>query len=62
MEFINLTGQFDSEYAYPHIEKPVNVRSKTTERLDTNASHPTEEGYLQMADAVYRNLVKEISK
>lgn len=62
MEFINLTGQFDSEYAYPHIEKPVNVRSKTTERLDTNASHPTEEGYMQIADAVYRNLVKEISK
>ncbi|MBQ8426405.1 MAG: hypothetical protein IJX16_01440 [Clostridia bacterium] len=62
MEFINVTGQFDSEYGYPHIEKPVNVRCKTTEWLDTNAVHPTKEGQMQIADAVYRNLVKEISK
>ena len=62
LEFISLSGQFDSEFSYPCIEKPVNSRSKITERMDTNASHPTIDGQMQMADAVYRNLIKEISK
>mgnify|MGYP003299497344 CR=1 FL=1 len=62
LEFINLSGQFDSEFSYPYIEKSVNVRSKITERMDINAVHPTVEGKMQMADAVYRNLIKEISK
>lgn len=62
VEFINLASQFDSEYSYPFIDKPVNARSTITERLDVNASHPNYEGKMQMADAVYRNLIKEISK
>ena len=62
LEFVHLTGQFDSEFSYPNIQKPVNVRSSVTERIDTNACHPNHEGKMQMADAVYRNLVKEISK
>ncbi len=57
MEFINLSGQFDCEYAYPSKEKPVNVRSNITERMDTNAVHPTLVGYMQIADAIYRNIV-----
>lgn len=62
LEFVHLTAQFDSEYGYPSIQKPVNTRSTITERLDVNACHPTNEGKMQIADAVYRNLVKEISK
>ncbi|MBQ3234704.1 MAG: SGNH/GDSL hydrolase family protein [Clostridia bacterium] len=62
LEFIHLAGQFDTEHSYPHTFKPVNVRSKTTEWLDTNGYHPTDEGSYQIADAVYRNLVKELSK
>lgn len=57
MEFIQLSAQFDSDYSYPSIEKPVNCRSQKTERLDINAGHPTFEGYMQIADAVYRNVV-----
>ncbi len=56
-EFINLSGQFDSEYNYPCKEKPVNTRSSVTERMDTNWAHPTPSGYLQIGDAVYRNIV-----
>lgn len=56
-EFINLSGQFDSEYNYPCKEKPVNTRSSVTERMDTNWAHPTSAGYLQIGDAVYRNIV-----
>ena len=58
LEFINISGQFDSEYNMPYTEKPVNTRSKATERFGTNGVHPTTEGYLQIADAVYRNMVK----
>ena len=60
VEFIHLGGQFDTENAYPSIQKPVNVRSKITERQDTNAMHPTVEGQMQIADAIYRNLIKEL--
>jgi len=56
-EFINLSGQFDSEYNYPCKEKPVNTRSTVTERIDTNWAHPTPNGYKQIGDAVYRNIV-----
>ncbi len=60
LEFVHLTAQFDSEYGYPHIEKPVNTRSTTTERFDTNGLHPTNEGKFLIADAVYRNLIKTL--
>ena len=57
MEFINISGQFDAEYGYPCKEKPVNTRSTVMERMDTNAAHPTMEGYKQIGDAVYRNII-----
>ena len=57
MEFIDLAGQFDCEHGYPCKEKPVNTRSTVTEIMDTNAAHPTPNGYKQFGDAVYRNIV-----
>ena len=62
LEFVHLTAQFDKEYCYPHIQKPVNVRCGITEHIDTNACHPNHDGQMQIADAVFRNLIKEISK
>jgi lysophospholipase L1-like esterase len=59
LEYINISGQFDSEYGYPHIFKPVNTRSKEVEWFDINGVHPSNDGYMQIADAVYRNLIKE---
>ena len=59
VEFVDVTAQFDAEYNYPYIEKPVNTRSNITERIDTNSCHPTDAGYMQIADAVYRNVVNE---
>jgi len=58
MEFINISGQFDSENNMPFTYKPVNTRSSITERIGTNGVHPLPEGYLQIGDAVYRNMVK----
>ncbi len=62
LEFVHMTAQFDTEYGYPHTVKPVNCRSTITEWFDTNGYHPTPEGRYQIADAVYRNLVKELGK
>lgn len=59
LEYINISGQFDSEYGYPHVFKPVNTRSKEVEWFDINGVHPSNDGYMQIADAVFRNLVKE---
>lgn len=57
MEFVDIAGQFDCEYGYPYKEKPVNTRSTVMERMDTNAAHPSMDGYKQIGDAVYRNIV-----
>ena len=57
IEYINISGQFDCDNAYPEIEKPVNLRSKKTEMIGTNGVHPLDEGYMQVADAVFRNMV-----
>lgn len=57
MEFINISGQFDTDYNLPCAEKKVNTRSNTTEIIGTNGAHPTYEGYMQIADAVFRNMV-----
>lgn len=57
MQFINISGQFDSDHNMPCAEKPVNTRSAKTEIVGTNGVHPAHEGYLQIADAVYRNMV-----
>ena len=62
LEAFNLASQYDSEYNYPSIQKPVNTRSEITERFDINAAHPTHSGYMQIADAVYRNVVASFCK
>ncbi|MGI6336286.1 MAG: SGNH/GDSL hydrolase family protein [Eubacteriales bacterium] len=54
---VSTAGQFDCENAYPEIHKAVNTRCMRAERFQTNGVHPTADGYLQIADAVYRDLV-----
>ena len=62
MEFINLSGQFDTDYSLPYEEKPVNTRCKATERFGTNGVHPSLEGYMQMADAMTRSMVSYLKR
>ncbi|MFA7637450.1 MAG: hypothetical protein WCX81_06775, partial [Monoglobales bacterium] len=62
VEFVNISGQFDVENSLPCVEMPVNTRSKKTEVIGINGVHPTEEGYMQIADAVYRNLIHTLGK
>jgi len=57
VEYIDIAPQFDSEYSFPYVEKDVNTRMDITEMDYTNILHPSEEGYYQIADAVYRNFI-----
>ena len=56
VDFINISGQFDSENNMQTGTRQVNIRNSKTEVYGTNGVHPATEGYLQIADAVYRNL------
>ena len=62
MEFVNLSGQIDADNAFPCEEKKVNTRSTVTEIIGTNGAHPSNEGYMQIADAVWRNMVNSINE
>lgn len=57
VEFVNVSSQFDSENNMPEADAVVNTRSTKTEKRGTNGVHPATEGYYQIADVVYRNIV-----
>jgi hypothetical protein len=56
--FINISCQFDSEYNMSSALAPVNSRNATTEQRGANGVHPATPGYLQIADAVWRDFVR----
>ena len=62
MDFVNISGQFDAVNNMPVAEKCVNVRNSKTELIGTNGLHPLFEGYMQVADAAFRNLVHLVKK
>jgi len=62
VEFINISGQFDSENNMPRQSKAVNTRSTATELVGTNGVHPSTDGYYQIGDAAFRALVPELTE
>lgn len=56
-EFVAVAPQFDTHYNMPFEMSKVNTRNSKTEMLGTNGVHPSEQGYNQIADAVYRSIV-----
>lgn len=60
VEFVNISGQFDSENNMQDELVKVNTRSTKTELRGTNGVHPATEGYYQIADVAYRQLVKDL--
>ena len=54
VSFMQLSGQFDSKYNSVLEERPVNCRNTRTEWVGINGIHPSQNGYLQIADAFYR--------
>ena len=60
VEYVDIASQFDSEYNMPYAETKVNTRSSVTERRGTNGVHPSNDGYMQIADVVYRNIIANL--
>lgn len=57
---INISGQFDTENNMQTNIRAVNARNEKTETYQTNGVHPDTSGYLQIADAVYRDLTHKL--
>lgn len=54
---VNISGQFDTEYNMPTATRKVNNRNSTTETYINNGVHPSENGYNQISDVAYCELV-----
>lgn len=50
----------DRYYGYALGDAAISARVATTEKVHTNAVHPTTSGYQQMGDAIYANILKLI--
>lgn len=59
VNYVDIAGQFDTDYNMPTAEKPVNNRNDETEIIGTNGVHPSISGYYQIADAVYRSFYND---
>ncbi len=60
MRYVDVKGQFDSEYNMPTESKPVNNQNSATEPVgNAMGMHPTTAGYLQIGDVFYRALCQE---
>lgn len=57
---VNIAGQFDTEHNSITATRLVNVRSTETETYQSNGVHPAKSGYMQIADAVYRDLTHKL--
>ena len=58
MRFVDVKGQFDSEYNMPTEGKKVNTENSATEQVgNAMGMHPTVNGYNQIGDAFYRALM-----
>ena len=61
VKYVDVAGQFDTDYNMPASSKPVNNRSEVTEMIGTDGVHPTENGFYQIADAAFRSLCEVFS-
>lgn len=59
VEFVNVSAQFDSLYNMPSSARPVNNRNTLTEDIGSNGVHPTDDGQMQIADAIFRSMNAE---
>jgi lysophospholipase L1-like esterase len=57
VKYIDVASQFDSENNFPSISVTVNSRNTVTETRDSNGIHPSNNGYYQIADAIYRDVI-----
>lgn len=60
VSYVNICGEFDSEYSFPTAEKYVNTRSSVKVVEQINGLHPSQGGYYQIADVCYRDYIGRI--
>ena len=60
VSFVQVSGQFDSAHNMPVLERTVNVRSTQKETYQSNGVHPMADGYYQIADACYRDFMRQL--
>lgn len=60
--YIDIAGQFDTDYNMPSTNKPANNRTDETEVIGINGVHPSMNGYLQIGDAFFRSLVNDFKE
>lgn len=60
VKYVDIAGQFDTDYNMPTKDNPANNRTDETEVIGTNGLHPSTAGYYQIADAIYRSLCHDI--
>lgn len=60
--FVNISAQFDTENNMQASDQPVNCRSTKKEARQVNGVHPAQQGYDQIADAVFRDLCAALSE
>lgn len=58
VSYVDVASQFDSENNMPENSVQVNTRNAKTEERGTNGVHPANAGYYQIADVIYRDIVK----
>lgn len=60
VDYIDIASQFDTEHNIITSTRTVNTRSEIQETYGINGVHPSTSGYLQIADAILRNLINKL--
>lgn len=55
VSYVNISGQFDTQYNMPTLTQKANTRSSTDVSIQSNGIHPYTPGYYQIADACWRD-------
>ena len=57
---VSLAGQYDTAYNSLTVDMPANNRCETVETVQSNGVHCSENGYRQIADAIYRYMATRL--
>lgn len=60
VNYIQLSGQFDSDYNMQSMQANPNIRNSNKISVGSNGVHPADEGYKQIADAVFRDICAKL--
>jgi lysophospholipase L1-like esterase len=62
LSVVSIAGQFDTAYNEIKTTIPANNRNDTPVSVGSNGVHPSNNGYLQIGDAVYRHMIHRLAE